>query len=59
MFSYLTSQLVEAQQRELRAQRRPARSAGLVTASRRTSAPRRSVRWAFRKVLWLRSQPQR
>ena len=63
MYSYLTSQLVGERRRELQAEQRRALAAALVTSTRRAQRPTRPatrrVRSAVRKVLWLRSEPQR
>jgi hypothetical protein len=60
MYSYLTAQLAGERQRERQAEQRRAQAAALATSSRRAKrAPGRRVRWAVRKVLWLRSEPQR
>jgi hypothetical protein len=60
VYSYLTSQLVGERRRELQAEQRRALAAALVTSTRRAQRPAtRRVRSAVRKVLWLRSEPQR
>jgi hypothetical protein len=60
MYSYQTSQLVRERRRELQAEQRQAQVAALATSARRARrAPGRRVRWAVRKVGWLRSEPQR
>jgi hypothetical protein len=60
MYSYLTSQLARERHRERQAELRQAQVAALAASSRRAQrAPGRRARWAVRKVLWLRSEPQR
>jgi hypothetical protein len=61
MYSYQTSQLVEERRRGLQAEQRRAQAAALAKSSRRArrAAASRRVRLAVRKVLWLRSEPQR
>jgi hypothetical protein len=59
VYSYLTSQLVGERRRELQAEQRRALAAALVTSTRRAQRPATRVRSAVRKVLWLRSEPQR
>ena len=60
MYSYLTGQLASQQHRERQAEQRQAQAVALAKSKRRAQrAPERRVRWAVRKVLWLRSEPQR
>lgn len=60
MYSYLTSQLADQGRREVLAEQRQAQAAALATSVRRDRRSRsRRVRLAARKVLWLRSEPQR
>jgi hypothetical protein len=60
MYSYLTGQLASQQHRERQAEQRQAQTVALAKSKRRAQrAPERRVRWAVRKVLWLRSEPQR
>jgi hypothetical protein len=60
MHSYQTSQLVGERRRELQAEQRRAQAAALAKSSRRVRrASGRRVRLVVRKVLWLRSEPQR
>jgi hypothetical protein len=60
MHSCLTSQLARQRHRERQAGQRQAHAAALAISSRRAQRARQGrVRWAVRKVLWVRSQPQR
>ena len=60
MYSYLTTQLAEQRCREVQAEQRQAQAAALAISARRgRRSRRRRVRLAVRKVLWLRSEPQR
>jgi hypothetical protein len=60
MYSYQISRLAGERRRELQAEQRQAQAAALAKSSRRVQgASRRRVRLAVRKVLWLRSEPQR
>jgi hypothetical protein len=58
VYSYLTGQLARQQHRERLAEQRQARTAALAAAARRSQpASERRVRWAARKIWWLRSEP--
>ena len=56
---YLTSQLARQRHRERQAEQRQAQTVALAAASRRPQRAREGrVRWAVRKVWWLRSEPE-